>query len=357
MKQALFEQRFEPRWRAFAHWLTRHGAPAQRALPADPGDRSRAAPPPDGLADSFPDAQFPERYRELCQHLALARDRQYGPELIDRLNRLALAGHHVLYGARSRFGAQIVEYVRSDFPRLVRREWRLVLLASLLLFGPLIVMSVVVPRVPQAAQFFLSPEQMAELRAMYADSAHIVNRKAESDVAAFGFYVWNNISIDFRTFASGLVFGLGTIVVLLFNGLFIGAVQGYLVSVGLGQNLWQFVAGHSALELIAAVLAGVAGLRLGLAVIAPGPRSRKQALVEAAALAIRILYGAAVMTLMAAFVEAFWSSHRYVPVVGKYAVGIALWIAVILYFVLAGRRRATAASQEPEPHERNAYAA
>lgn len=352
MKQALFEQRFEPRWQAFAQWLAQHGALAGAPLASPDGDHARGA----ASAETFAHAQFPERYRELCQHLALARDRQYSPDLIDRLNRLALAGHHVLYGARSRFGAQIIEYVRSGFPRLVRREWRLVLVAAALLFVPLIAMSIAVPRIPQAALFFLSPEQMAELRAMYADSARIVHRRAESDVAAFGFYVWNNISIDFRTFASGLMFGLGTIVVLLFNGLFIGAVQGYLVSVGLGQNLWQFVAGHSALELIAAVFSGAAGLRLGLAVIAPGPRSRKQALIDAAATGIRILYGAATMTLIAAFIEAFWSSHQYVPVPAKYAVGIALWIALIAYFVTAGRRRAAATRQEPSAGARSSHA-
>lgn len=352
MKQALFEQRFEPRWQAFGQWLAQHGALAGTERANDSGGRTGSA----GAPDKFTHAQFPERYRELCQHLALARDRQYSPDLIERLNRLALAGHHVLYGARSRFGAQIIEYVRSGFPRLVRQEWRLVLAAAVLLFVPLIVMSVAVPRVPQTALFFLSPEQMAELRAMYADSAHIVHRRAESDVAAFGYYVWNNISIDFRVFASGLIFGLGTIVVLLFNGLFIGAVQGYLISVGLGQNLWQFVAGHSALELIAAVLSGAAGLRLGLAVIAPGPRSRKQALVDAASTGIRILYGAATMTLIAAFIEAFWSSHQYVPVPAKYAVGIALWIATIAYFVAAGRRRSAAVSLEPSANTRSSYA-
>lgn len=364
MKQALFEERFESRWLAFGKWLARHDAQLRQSIRKRSNESAGGAAAAESLHDEpeslrdalFPDAQFPERYRELCQHLALARDRQYSPELIDRLNQLALAGHHMLYGARSRFGAQIIEYIRSEFPRLVRREWRLLLFASVLLFGPLIVMSVLVPRMPQAAQFFMSPEQMAELRAMYADTAHIVHRQAESDVAAFGFYVWNNISIDFRTFASGLAFGIGTIVVLLFNGLYIGAVQGYLVSIGLGPNLWQFVAGHSALELIAAALSGVAGLRLGLAVIAPGARSRKQALVDAATRAIRVLYGAAVMTLMAAFIEAFWSSHQYIPIPGKYAVGIALWIIVILYFALAGRRRSAASARKRVPRMRSAHA-
>ena len=73
MKQAAFEDRFACRWNAFDAWL-------------------------DGSA-GFSDEEFPQRYREICQHLALARDRQYGAELVERLNQLALRGHHVLYGA------------------------------------------------------------------------------------------------------------------------------------------------------------------------------------------------------------------------------------------------------------------
>jgi uncharacterized membrane protein SpoIIM required for sporulation len=334
MKQTLFEERHTARWEAFEHWLSEQ----ERARP-------RKRKPPPGMVEAdvpegFGDAEFPERYRELCQNLALARDRQYSPELVERLNRLALRGHHHLYGARSRFGTRALEFIVAEYPRLVRAEWRLVVVASVLLFAPLVFMAVLISKYPDAIHYFLSPEQMADLRSMYADAEWIVHRKADNDLAAFGFYIWNNISIDFRTFASGIVFGLGTIAVLLYNGIFLGAVKGYLVSVGLGENLMQFVAGHSGPELIAAALSGAAGLKIGLAIISPGLRSRKRALVESASVAIRIIYGAATMTLLAAFIEAFWSSHRYISINGKYAVGIALWLAIIAYLAFAGRGRA-----------------
>jgi len=88
------------------------------------------------------------------------------------------------------------------------------------------------------------------------------------------------------------------------------------------------------------VLSGAAGLRLGLAVIAPGDRSRKAALVAAAKPAVRVMYGAAVLFLIAAFVEAFWSPHTAIPFGAKIAVGAAGWVLLAAYFAFAGRARA-----------------
>jgi uncharacterized membrane protein SpoIIM required for sporulation len=94
------------------------------------------------------------------------------------------------------------------------------------------------------------------------------------------------------------------------------------------------------MELTAIALAGAAGLRLGGAVIAPGLRSRKAALVEAGRPAVRMMAGAAVMFTIAAFIEGFWSPLRGLPPTLKYGVGMAMWVLVIGFFVFAGRGRA-----------------
>ncbi len=343
MKQATFEQLHAERWNAFTRWLDTHGRLNKRRKKVRAGV----------LTSAFRDSEFPRRYREICQHLAIARERQYGAELVERLNRLALAGYHELHDTRLGFETRFIEFFRSEFPRLVRADWPLVVLAAALLFIPMIAMVLITSRYPDAAHYFIPPEMLAELRAMYTNVEHIVHRKADSDLAAFGFYILNNISIDFRTFAGGIAFGLGSIAFLLYNGFFLGAVKGYLVSAGLGENLLQFIAGHSGPELIAAVLSGVAGLKLGFALIAPGLCSRKRALIDAGSVAIRILYGAAAMTLFAAFIEAFWSSHRFVSVPIKVGIGVALWIAIVAYLSICGRSKAGPAHPAGVPASRH----
>jgi uncharacterized membrane protein SpoIIM required for sporulation len=180
---------------------------------------------------------------------------------------------------------------------------------------------------------------MAEVQQMYAPGNQRLGlqRDASSDFAMFGFYVANNVRIDFQCFAGGLLFGVGAIFFLLFNGLFIGAIAGHLTHVGYIETFWGFVAGHSAFELTGIVLSGAAGLMLGMALIAPGRQTRFAAVKSRMPDIIGVVYGAALLTFLAAFIEAFWSASRVPPVQVKYAVGIALWVVTLAYFIFVGR--------------------
>jgi uncharacterized membrane protein SpoIIM required for sporulation len=291
---------------------------------------------------AFDAAEMPRRYRRVCQSLALAADRQYSPALVDRLNRLALRGHHALYENRRRETQRVLEFLAAGFPALVRREWRLVLAASLLLFGPLVGLAAALQVFPEFVHYLLRPEQIAGVHEMYDPAARRLGmREADTNLMMFGFYVWNNVGIGFQTFAGGLLAGVGSIWFLGSNGLVLGAVAGYLTQIGYVETFWSFVAGHSSWELIAIALSGAAGLRLGLAVIAPGRLTRKAALVAAARPAVQIMYGAALLFLVAAFIEAFWSPLTGVPFEVKLGVGAAGWALLLAYFALAGRSRAT----------------
>ena len=290
---------------------------------------------------AFDAAEMPQRYRRLCQSLALAADRHYSPALVDRLNRLALRGHHALYENRRRESQRVLEFVAAGFPALVRREWRLVLAASLLFFGPLLGLMAVLQVFPEFVHYLLRPEQIATFHEMYDPASRRLGmREADTMLMMFGMYIWNNVGIGFQTFAGGMLAGVGSIWFLGSNGVVLGAVAGYLTQIGYIETFWSFVSGHSSWELIAIALSGAAGLRLGLAVIAPGPVTRKAALVAAAKPAIQIMYGAALLFFVAAFVEAFWSPLTGVPFRVKIGVGIAGWALLLAYFALAGRSRA-----------------
>jgi uncharacterized membrane protein SpoIIM required for sporulation len=317
MRQAAFEAEHGADWQAFEKFL----------------DDAEPAP--------FPPAEMPARYRRLCQSLALATDRQYSPDLIDRLNSLALRGHHALYRNRRRETQAVREFVLGGFARLVRAEWRLVTAAAILFFGPFLLLIGVLQQFPEFVHYLLAPEQIAQFHQMYDPANRRLGmREADSNVMMFGFYIWNNVRIGFQTFAGGLLAGVGSVWFLAANAVIIGSVAGYLTQVGYSATFWSFVAGHSSLELVAIVLSGAAGLRLGLAVIAPGSRSRKSALVASAKPAVRMMYGAAALFLAAAAVEAFWSPLTGVPMAVKIAAGVAGWVLLLTYFSVAGRRAA-----------------
>jgi uncharacterized membrane protein SpoIIM required for sporulation len=262
--------------------------------------------------------------------------------LTQYLNHLVMRGHQRMYAARRAGFGQLVRFAFATYPSLVRQEWRLLLVCTLLFYGPLLGMWAAVSVYPEAVYTVMSPSDVGHMEEMYEPSAERIGRDRGSgdDFMMFGFYISNNIGIGFRTFAGGMLFGLGTVFFLLFNGLFIGAVAGHLTGIGYSETFLSFVVGHSALELTAIVVSGMAGLKLGQALLLPGQRTRVRALREEGVVAIKLVYGAALMLVGAAFVEAFWSSMTFVDPTIKYSVGALMWTLVILYLALVGRRHA-----------------
>jgi uncharacterized membrane protein SpoIIM required for sporulation len=279
-------------------------------------------------------AEFPSRFRALCQDLSLARHRRYGLGVTNQLNDLVQDGHNLLYGQRRSPLSGAARFLLIDFPREVRADAGLFWICTLLFFAPFLLLTLAGAVAPEWVLAVVGPEQRAQLASSFGGPKIV--RDAESDVFMFGFYVWNNVGIDFRIFAGGIAFGLGTLFFLIFNGITLGAAFGYVIHADLGPSFFAFTAGHGSLELMAIPVAGMAGLKLAQGIIAPGRSSRSHALRARAGQAVRLLAGAATMTFMAAFVEAFWSASP-VPHEVKYVVGALGWIVVLCFLGFGGR--------------------
>lgn len=321
MKQSQFQRQHQSEWEAFAKTL-------------DALERGKQS-------SAISIAGFPAAYRRICQQLALAQARGYSAQAVNDLQSLAQRGHQQLYRHRSPLLGRLLGFILGGFGRLIRQEWRYIAAASLLFYGSLLGMTVLVLIFPDLIYSLVSPDQVAQMEDMYDPDASRLGRFGErgssDDWMMFGYYVMHNIGIAFQTFAGGLLFGAGSVFYLLFNGLIIGAIAGHLTGIGYHEPFWSFVIGHGAFELTAITLAGAAGLKLGAALIAPGRLRRTDALRLAARQAVRLIAGATLMLLIAAFVEAYWSSMTYPSALVKYAVGLLLWLMVGLYLLMSGR--------------------
>lgn len=287
---------------------------------------------------------FPQDYRRLCQNLALAKSRQYSMNLIGYLNDLVQVGYQNLYGSQLANRKILLEFFAYGFPAVLRSNGLVLWLAAALFVLPYFVFMIGCWLNDELIYSLMDPLKVRIMESMYEPSLESFGRERQSDtdVFMFGYYIYNNIGIAFRCFASGIFAGVGSLFTLAFNGLIIGGVSGHLTNLGYGVTFYPFVVGHGSFELTAIVFSGAAGLKLGYAVIAPGHLSRKQALFMAASDAIKIMYGVFVMLMIAAFIEAFWSSSSILPNSVKYAVGAALWAFVFYYCFFFARARVAA---------------
>jgi uncharacterized membrane protein SpoIIM required for sporulation len=322
MKQARFESEAAAVWAEYRELLAALEQ-GRRRDPARPVER------------------FPALFRSLCAHYALARSRGYSPGLVADLHDLVQRGYRLLYRRRLDWPRQAMDFLAAGFPAALRRHAWAFWLAALLFFGPMLAMGIACYQDDTLIHSLLDGAEVASLESMYDPANRTPGREAErqsdTDFAMFGFYVMNNVGVAFRTFAGGLIAGIGSLFFLGLNGLVIGAAGGHLTAIGHGAPFWTFVSGHAPLELTAIAVSGAAGLLLAAALLAPGRRRRLDALRANALEAVLLVTGAMVMLILAAMIEAFWSSSTAIAGESKVLFGAAGWLLVALYFSRAGR--------------------
>ncbi|MFQ5732488.1 MAG: stage II sporulation protein M [Planctomycetaceae bacterium] len=327
MNKREFMREREPAWQRFEALLRRFSGTSLRKV------RSRDV------------AEFSRLFRELANDLATVRSRGWGDDLGAFLNQLVSRGYNTFYRAPPGAVTRGVEFLLRGFPRLIRANLWYFIAGLALFFGPLGVSWAVVQNDPSLATRVLPRQALDGYKSMYR------KRKDESEKewgvrvgqersAMAGFYINNNIGIAWASFARGALLGVGTVYTLLFNGIVIGTVAGFVVAEADSQRFLSFVITHGAFELTAISVAGAGGLVLGNAILHPGRRTRWEALRVRGLVAIQLAIGAGVMLFIAALIEAFWSptmilnpsfSHAI-----KYFVGTVMWVAVFCYFALAG---------------------
>lgn len=290
-------------------------------------------------------ARLPTMYRRVCADLALANAARYSRPLIDSLGSVTARAHSILYASSDTAatrGDLATRLARAflAFPRAVDRNRGFVFLAFVLFFAPLVGGLLAARSDPTFAYHLMPQSQLRSLQEAY-EQGFDEGRTLGASAAMTGFYVQHNVGIALRSLALGILGGVGTAVTLVFNGLAIGAVLGFVIAAGSGANIVTFVVGHSAFELGAIILAGGAGMRLGWALVAPGRRTRLAAVQSVAPDVITIAIGASVMLFCAAGIEGCWSASSVSSTV-KRAVGVANLTLVLAYFVVGAvvaRRR------------------
>lgn len=284
--------------------------------------------------------ELPTLYRRICQHYALAKQRHYSPHLINALHQRVLKGHQHIYHHQGSALWRLLEFLWITFPCQLRRHWKYFWLASALFYLPAIATGVACYFDKEVIYSIMPDKQVFMMEYMYDPSNKHIGRsledQGESRVVMLGYYIMNNISIDFRTFAMGLLAGIGTVFILLYNGVVIGGVAGHLSQLGFTDTFWPFVSGHGSFELTAIAVSGAAGMRLAKPLFAPGQYSRIDALKLGGRDSVQLALGAGFMTFIAAFIEAFWSPSG-VPNGAKYAVAAVLWFITFAYLYWGGR--------------------
>ena len=274
-------------------------------------------------------------YRAASADLAVARRHLPGDPVVARLEQLVARGRQAVYVDEAK-RASPLRFLATDYWRLVRQRWIAVAIAAALLFVPAILAAIWAVTDPGAA-LGLVPEEFRGAVEPVGDTG----MTAEETAAFSSTVLTNNIQVTFTAFAAGLLFGLGTAFVVGYNGLILGVIAGGAIDAGNGVEFLEFVFAHGVIELSCIVVTAAAGMRMGWALIDPGPRRRGAALAAEARDAVGIVLGTVPWVILAGFIEGFATRSGFglwPGIVLGLAVGGAYWALVVL------RGRATTAT-------------
>lgn len=252
-------------------------------------------------------------YRVHVARLAKLRDRADDPEAIRYLNALCVRAYTALYAR------PVAERpTRSAWPEALAdalaRTWRAQSVAWMLLFVGLLVGGVLAHRNPESlhalvsGQLGYSPGQIDRLIASPAERARFF---AGHDVA-FGHHLFfgshlfvHNTRVGLLSFAAGMLAGVPTVLLQLYNGILVGAFASIFVRDAWPFAFFAWILPHGIPELTAITLCASGGLLFGEAVAAPGRRRRRDALRDAVNPALLLFLAALPLFVVAAAIESF----------------------------------------------------
>jgi uncharacterized membrane protein SpoIIM required for sporulation len=267
-------------------------------------------------------------YRQSASDLASVREDPTSKQLALYLNQLLGRAHNLIYMGRRTSRRGIWTFYKDTYPGIFRETFTDTFAAFVLFLAAAFAGFLMGIGDPSFTRHFLGPQMIEtiERHDMWTHSIVTIKPLASSAILT------NNISVALATFALGITAGIGTVWMMLLNGLMMGVVAVACWREGMSLPLWSFVAAHGVLELPAIFIAGGAGLGLAKGLLFPGSLPRRDSLVRASGRSVRLVLGTIPMLLVAGVVEGFVSPTD-LPYQLKFLLAGALGALLILYLL------------------------
>lgn len=281
--------------------------------------------------------EIARHYRAVCADLALADAYQLPPQNINYLHGLVSRAHLRFY---QRIQVKFKELFTLVFQTIPGRLYNdsCLRIAGIAFFGVFFSCLLIGSMQTDIAADYLGKDRLAHYEDMYVEPVNRGNFEDSSEMG--GFYIFNNVGISFQCFASGILIGIGSLIILIYNGIFLGLIFGFMASDQVDptvqSHFFEFTTAHGPFELCGIMLSGAAGLRLGFGLIITRGLPRLESLQRSAREAVPLMCVAASCVAIAAPIEAFISPSA-LPIAAKISVQL-LSIAVLLGYFLLGAK-------------------
>ena len=280
---------------------------------------------------------LPILYRTTLSSLSVARDTSLDRALVTYLEQLCMRAYFQIYGVQTPAARQIGRFFAKSWPQAVRTLWRETLVCWILMLGAALAAYYLIRSDPSWF-YSIIPQGLAQGRDPAASAAELRATLYDSGEGSLlmvfaTFLFTHNSQIAIFAFALGFAFAVPTVLLILYNGLMLGAFFAVFAAKGLAPNLAAWLMIHGSTELLAIAIAGAAGMRIGLAIAFPGRLSRMEAAVRAGRISATAIVGTVIMLAVAGVLEGI--GRQTITADGtRMLIGITAFVAWIFYFYL-----------------------
>ena len=273
-------------------------------------------------------------YIEITDHLSYAKTFYATSNTELYLNSLASQAHQKIYKTRRESKNRIVTFWKTEFPLLFFYHQRELLIAFLV-FGFFVLVGV-----------FSAANEGDFVRSILGDS--YVNMtleniskgdpmavyKQQGEFNMFLGITINNIKVAVMAFAYGVILGIGTLMIMMQNGIMLGSFQYFFYEQGV---LWESVRTiwiHGTIEISVIIIAGCAGLVLANGMLFPKTYTRLESFKRAVVNGLKIMFSTVPFFILAGFLEGFVTRHTEMPNFLAILIILLSLALIIFYYVI-----------------------
>lgn len=282
--------------------------------------------------DVSPDV-LSELYIQLTDDLSYARTYYPNSNTLKYLNNLSMIIHKEIYKNKKTEKQRFVNFWLYELPLTVRKHHK-ALLVSFVIFVTMSIIGWISALNENDFPNLILGEQYLEMTQKNIAKGKPMNVYASGSATDMFFGItYNNIRVAFVAFILGILGGLGTIYLLITNGIMVGVFLAYFYKTTYFVDAMLAIWMHGTIEISIIIVAGAAGLVLGKSLLFPGTYKRSDSLLIGSKDGLKIVIGLVPLFIVAGFIEGFLTRHYYVEPVITASVIILSLSFIVFYFV------------------------
>ena len=252
-------------------------------------------------------------YIEVTDHLSYAKTFYANSNTERYLNQLASNAHQSIYKTKKEPKNRLISFFKTEFPTLFYQHHRELLITFLTFTLFVTVGAFSAANEGDFVRSFLGDGYVNMTLENIEKGDPMAVYKKQGEFNMFLGITLNNIKVALLAFGYGILLGLGTLYIMMQNGIMLGSFQYFFYEQGLLWESARTIWIHGTIEISVIIIAGCAGLVMGNGMLFTGTLPRLEAFKRGVINGLKILMSTIPFFILAGFLEGFVTRHTEMP--------------------------------------------